>query len=247
MLDSRERFSAAAGLYDRFRPSYPRELVDWIVASSRLEPGALVADVGCGTGISTRLFADRGFDVVGIDPNEAMLSRARSAGGARYVSGEAVATGLSDHSIDLVTVAQAFHWFDVAGALEEFRRVLKVSGCCAAFWNARSTETAFMTEYDAVLRRHSREYAILESHEGTLARIEGSEGVVDRRRAEFPHSQRLDREAFLGRVFSSSYVVHGVADRGALEAALGELFEKHHSGGVVEFRYRSVGLCFRLG
>jgi ubiquinone/menaquinone biosynthesis C-methylase UbiE len=246
MIDSRERFSATAGLYDRFRPSYPADLVDWIVDTVGLGPGGTVADVGCGTGISTRLFAQRGFDAIGIDPNETMLAHARSAGGARYVVGEAVATGLPDRSVDLVTVAQAFHWFDVAGALEEFRRVLKDSGWCAAFWNERSSETAFMAEYDALLRRSSREYAVLESHEETLARIEAASGVVDRRRGEFRHGQRQDREAFFGLVFSSSYVVHGVPDRSGFEAALGDLFEKHRQGDVVEFHYRSVGLCFRL-
>ncbi len=246
MLDSRERFSAAAALYGRFRPSYPRDMVDWIVSIAALEPGAIVADVGCGTGISSRLFSDRGFDVIGIDPNEAMLAHARSVGGARYALGEAVAMGLPDGSVDLVIVAQAFHWFDVDGALGEFRRVLKTSGCCAAFWNTRSTETAFMADYDALLRHHSREYAVLESHEATLSRLDKSDGVVDQCHGEFPHAQRLDRDAFFGRVFSSSYVVHGVPDRGAFESALGGLFDEHSEGGTIEFRYRSVGLCFRL-
>ena len=79
-LDARERFSGLAGLYDRHRPSYPAALLDWIVTSAGLAPGDPVADIGCGTGIATRLLAERGFDVVGVDPNQAMLAEARAIG-----------------------------------------------------------------------------------------------------------------------------------------------------------------------
>jgi len=76
MLDSCERFSVTADLYERYRPAYPAPLVDWIVQAAALVPGDAVADVGCGTGISTRLLAARGFQTVGVDPSEAMLTRA---------------------------------------------------------------------------------------------------------------------------------------------------------------------------
>src|SRR5262249_52375699 len=98
VIDSRDRFDAAADAYHRCRPSYPAALFDWLLATTGLGPGAAVADVGCGTGISTRLLAGRGLDVVGIDPSEPMLDRAREAGCARYQRGEAAATGLPDGS-----------------------------------------------------------------------------------------------------------------------------------------------------
>ena len=111
-IDPRERFCGAAADYARFRPSYPPALLDWILAESRVQPADRVADVGCGTGILSRLLAERGLAVVGIDPNEDMLAEARAAGGpAEYVRGEAAVTGLADASIVLVTVAQAFHCF----------------------------------------------------------------------------------------------------------------------------------------
>ena len=160
MIDSRERFSAAADLYHRYRPSYPDALVDWIERTAGLLPPARVADVGCGTGISTRLIAARGFDVTGIDPNEAMLAHARAAGGARYRRGTATETGLGDRSVDLVTVAQAFHWFDVPAALAEFRRILAGPGWCAAFWNLRAA-APFMDDYDRLLRAQSSQYEVL--------------------------------------------------------------------------------------
>ena len=245
MLDSRDRFSATAGLYDKHRPSYPADLIDWILATSGLAAGAAIADVGCGTGISTRLLASRGFDVVGIDPNEEMLAEARSIGGARYVQGEAAATGLPAGAVALVTVAQAFHWFDLAASLAEFARVLTPAGWCAAFWNVRALVPGFMAEYDALLRSHSREYGIVEKPDETAGRLRASARVRDLREAEFACSQAFDEASFLGRVFSSSYVAHGVPDRAAFEAALRDLFERHQRSGVVEFRYRSLALCFR--
>ena len=244
--DPRERFTAAADLYHRHRPSYPAELIDWILSTASLVPPATVADIGCGTGISTRLFAGRGFDVVGVDPNEEMLARARDAGGARYRNGEAAATGLPDRSVDLVTVAQAFHWFDIAEALAEIARILRPGRWSAAFWNVRALANAFMVEYDELLRRYSHEYAILESHENAGRKIAAAPGVLDLREAEFGCAQRLDRESFFGRVYSSSYVIHGVEDREGFARALGDLFDRHQESGIVELRYRTVGLCWRL-
>jgi len=244
--DPRKRFSAAAHLYHRHRPSYPPELIDWILATAAVTPPATVADVGCGTGISTRLFAERNLDVIGIDPNEEMLALAREMGGATYRKGEATATGLSDRSVDLVTVGQAFHWFDIAGALAEMSRILRPGRCAAAFWNVRALSGAFMQEYDGLLREFSSEYAVIESHEQTGRKIAAAPSVLDPREAEFAIVQHLDREGFFGRVYSSSYVIHGVADQEGFARRLGELFERHASDGVVDMSYRTVALCWRL-
>lgn len=244
--DPRQRFSAVADLYHRHRPSYPPAIIDWILVTAGLSPPATVADIGCGTGISTRLFAERGFDVLGIDPNEEMLAKARDAGGARYFRGEASATDLPAESIDLVIAAQAFHWFDIPSTLAEIGRILRPGGWSAAFWNIRALEGPFMEDYDALLRRWSREYAIVESHEESGRRLRTHPGIVDPTEAVFPNLQRLDRDGFFGRVASSSYVIHGVADRPGFDRALGELFHQHQSAGVVELRYDTVAIAWRL-
>jgi ubiquinone/menaquinone biosynthesis C-methylase UbiE len=244
-VDPRERFRGAAEGYARFRPAYPEALVDWVLAEAAVRSGDRVADVGCGTGICTRMLAARGLDVVGVDPNEDMLAEARAAGGGEYRLAEAAATGLPDASVALVTVAQAFHWFDLDPALAEFARILRPSGQVAALYNLRG-ETPFMTEYEAILRRFSPEYGILDRWEAALDRLRRHRRVVAPREREMPNAQTFDFEGLHGRAWSSSYVFRGVTDREGFDAALRALFDRHARGGAVEFPYRSLALVFGL-
>lgn len=244
--DPKERFTATVDDYDAYRPSYPEAMVDWILKTARVPAGGKAADVGCGTGISTRLFAARGLDVVGVEPNDAMRARAVARGGARYLKGDAAATGLPERSLDLVLAAQAFHWFDLEPTLAEFKRVLKPGGWCAAFWNDRTDETPFMRAYEALLLEFSSEYPLVSRKYGALAAIKASPRVAGWTETDMPNAQAMDRRAFLGRVRSSSYVVHGVSRPAELDKALDGLFDRFAAAGKVEFLYRTVGACWRL-
>lgn len=245
-LDPKKRFSATVGDYAAYRPGYPEALVDWVLGVAGVRAGGKAADVGSGTGISTRLFAARGLDVVGVEPNDEMRAAASALGGARYRKGDAASTGLPSGSQDLVLAAQAFHWFDRETALAEFKRVLKPEGWCAAFWNDRAVDAPLMREYEALLLEFSSEYAAVRRKYAVLEEIGKSPRVRDWTRARFPNSQSLDLAGFLGRVHSSSYVAHGVTRRAEFDRALEELFARRAAGGRADFRYVVEAACWRL-
>jgi ubiquinone/menaquinone biosynthesis C-methylase UbiE len=246
-VDSKERFSATVDAYERYRPGYPAALVDWLTALAGVGPGERVVDLGSGTGISTRLFAARGFDVVGVEPNDAMRARAEATGGAgvSYVRGEAQATGLPGACTKLAFAAQAFHWFDIPLTMRELARILQPGGRAAAFWNERA-QTPFLDAYDALLRTYSAEYRAIRSVDATLAKLRAWPDARDLRETELANAQVLDRDGLFGRAYSSSYVVHGIADHAAFDRELGQLFDTHAQAGVVDFAYRTLVLAWQL-
>jgi SAM-dependent methyltransferase len=124
-----------ADVYDRFRPAPPAEVLDVIAAVAGTERPRLVVDLGCGTGLSTRSWAGRAGEVVGIEPNPRMLERARAATttlNARYVEAYAADTTLPADAADIVTSFQAFHWMEPQPVLAEAARILRSGGVFAA-------------------------------------------------------------------------------------------------------------------
>src|SRR3954471_9902173 len=127
-------FASAADVYERARPSYPVEAVEWMARRTGLGPGSTVVDVGAGTGQLTRPLPATGARVVAIEPVAEMRAK---LDGFESHDGTAEELPLADASADVITVAQAFHWFDHARALPELHRVLRPGGHLALFWNSR--------------------------------------------------------------------------------------------------------------
>jgi SAM-dependent methyltransferase len=121
--------------YDRFRPAPPPDLLDMLVALAGARPRRVV-DIGCGTGLSTRVWGERADHVVGVEANPSMLAAARrltTAPNVQYVDAYAAVTGLDGASADVVTCSQAFHWMDPHEVLPEAARVLRAGGVFAAY------------------------------------------------------------------------------------------------------------------
>lgn len=241
-MDPRDRFSATVDDYDRYRPDYPEALYDWLLEDCALSPGDTVVDVGCGTGIATRQLAARGLGVVGVDPNEAMLAAARRAGGEgiTYVQTDAETLDVGLERCDAIVGGQCFHWIDLDRALPRFRQLLRPDGRVVAFWNLRDADDPLMAAYERLLIEQAPEYEAV----GAEPRAAAVADRVDPRKVAFQHAQRLDREAFFGRVWSSSYVKHGITDREGFDAALGALFDGFAEDGHVRFVYRTIALSF---
>jgi SAM-dependent methyltransferase len=236
------RFAGRVDDYVRGRPGYPPALFDAVVELAGLAPGAPVADIGAGTGISSEPFLERGFEVFAVEPDGAMRAAAsrRLGGEARchLVEGRAEATGLGDGSVALVFAAQAFHWFDPALARAEFRRVLRPGGAVALVWNARRAEgTCFARAYEHLLLEFGTDYAQV-GHRGVgRERLEGFFGGPFRTH-RFDNAQRLDLDSLRARLLSSSYVPAAGAPRHAeMLSELERIFGEHAEGGAVRLDY----------
>ncbi|MDQ6648272.1 MAG: class I SAM-dependent methyltransferase, partial [Pseudomonadota bacterium] len=162
-LDSTARFSDRVGDYVRYRPDYPLAIIDWLQQEQGVNLSWQVADIGAGTGISSKMFLDADFRVTAVEPNAPMRAAAEQwlsgHDGFDAVDGVADATTLAGASVDLVTVAQAFHWFDEDAARREFARILRPLGLVAIWWNSRRlVGTPFLEGYEALLQRYGTDY-----------------------------------------------------------------------------------------
>ncbi len=233
-------FDGLAAIYDRHRPRYPPAIFERMLAG--LPSPADVADVGCGTGISARALAEHSARVVGIDPGEDMLTRARERCATwptiRFQRGTAEATGLDDASMDLVLAAQAFHWFDHDKALREFHRVLRPGGRCAMLWNLRVNDGGFTDRYNRIVvsaaehldpsARSGRDVLAEPLHRSQLFR--------DVEVITVPSPQTLDEAGIVGRATSASYFPREEPERSSRLAALRDAFAEHATNGFVTLR-----------
>jgi SAM-dependent methyltransferase len=243
--DPTGRFTGLADVYARCRPSYPAEAIDFVMAHCALGPGSVMVDIGSGTGISSRLFAERGLRVIGIEPNAEMRQKADreplSEGliPPEYRAGRAEATGLPDAFADAVLAAQAFHWFATAPALAEFHRILKPGGWLTLLWNERDESDPFTAAYGNVFRADPQA-AKLESYRGAAGQplltsplFEAAERVL------FSHAQSVDLDGMLGRAFSASYAPKEPDAVQAFAAALQDVFDRFQVNGQVVLRYQT--------
>jgi len=150
-------FQAGAAAYELARPGYPDDALQALAGQLGVGVGTSVCDLAAGTGKLTRRLLELGASVVAVEPVEAMRDQARAVlAGAVVVDGTAESIPLPDDSVDVVTVAQAFHWFEAATALAEIRRVLKPGGGLALLWNERDETTAWVAEMSRLIRWHER-------------------------------------------------------------------------------------------
>ena len=195
-------FASAADVYERARPSYPQEAIDWLVAQTRLGPGRTVVDLGAGTGKLTRLLLPTGARVVAIEPIPEMRAHIADA---EVLHGTAEAIPLPDGSADVVTVAQAFHWFDHDRALPEIHRVLREGGSLVLVWNMRDLDDPLHRGVEDLLRavRADVPGQQLGRWREPLAR---SALFGPATLAAFDHAQRFTTEDLCDRVASTSFV-----------------------------------------
>ena len=217
-------FSRAADAYERARPGYPDEAVRWLATHCGAVSGARVLDLAAGTGKLTRALVALGASVVAVEPVEGMRSSlARTPGGAPVVAGVAQAVPLGTNAVDVVTVAQAFHWFASGPAVREVHRVLRPGGALAVLWNRRDLDDPFQRTLQRLMAPWRGQAPTHESGEWRRV-VEGSAGgrlFVANGRFEVAWRQSLDVEGVVARVASVSFVA--AMDDTARAGLLGEV------------------------
>jgi SAM-dependent methyltransferase len=242
MTDGIERFSNRVANYVKYRPDYPREIIGFLESNGVLRQSDVIADVGCGTGISTRLFLENGNSVFGVEPNAAMRAAAMQflAQYPRFtpVDGVSNATTLPDAAIDLVTAAQAFHWFEPESTRAEFCRILRPGGGVLLMWNERQLDTTpFLVDYEQFLLDHANDYAVVRHENIDATQLESFfQGRFER--ATFSNVQVFDFDGLKGRMLSASYMPpEDHPNYPALIDSLANLFAKHERNGRIELLY----------
>lgn len=238
-MKTTENFTDKANIYAKYRPSYPNEYIDYLLSANELNENQIVADIGSGTGIFSRQLLESGLHVIGVEPNDDMRKMAEQSlkRYPRFQSIKATAenTTLKKNSVDLVTVAQAFHWFDKEAFKIECQRILKQKANVALVWNSRDVTSPLIQENAEICQK-------------TCPTFKGFSGGIDETpemfnsffkdgKYEFKEYQNdllLDYDGFLGRNLSASYAPKkNDKEYKNFVLLLSELFDKYSKNGKI--------------
>jgi SAM-dependent methyltransferase len=236
--DSTTRFSDRVEDYERYRPSYPPEIIDALLDGYE---APFVADLGAGTGISARLLRDAGATVYAVEPNATMHSVLRQHAGIVPIDGTAEATTLPDAGVDIVTAFQAYHWFDADATLREAGRVAKQRARFGAVWNHRCRDDDFTLGYESVAARYDRSKGALDRDRraGTIVDDFKRHHWTNLRIVRAMHTHELTLDRLTGFARSCSYLPRTGPEFEAMSTELHELYARHAESALPAFRFET--------
>ncbi|MBQ6993979.1 MAG: class I SAM-dependent methyltransferase [Lachnospiraceae bacterium] len=233
-------FNGLADIYDKYRPTYPKELFSYLSSKIGINESSNVADIGSGTGIFTKKLLDICGQVYAVEPNNDMrqVAELNLAHTNNFISINATAedTTLHDQCIDFVTVAQAFHWFNREAFKKECQRILKPNGQVILIWNCRDEEDKMVQEIDLISKKYCSDFS--GSSKGMRGAKNNAEyqnffnGNYDTK--SFFNPITFNKESFLGLHQSASYCPN--RNEGNYKKYMEDLsyyFESHCQNGIL--------------
>lgn len=253
MKQGSERYSDKTEDYAKYRPNFPDELVEYLYMKGDISNTAVIADIGSGTGRFTRLLLEKGNLVYGVEQNNEMRIKAEEllSQFSKFVSikGSAERTGLEDKSIDLITIAQAFHWFNKEESLMEFKRILKDNGQVFIVWDD------FVSDYNDFTKE-------LSAASSTFRNVQPQSDVKKSTRnemiEEFFKDNKYITTTFMREIYQGFDGIKGGMLSASYAPKLGEenyevfilelqrVFDKYQNNGSVCTAFRSVCYLGRL-
>jgi len=233
------RFSERADWYNLYRPQYPKAIIEYLKQTIGLTRTSDIADIGAGTGICAKLFLEEGYSVTAVEPNAEMRKMAEvtlnSYEGFRSIAGTGEETTLNNESVDLVTVAQAFHWFRPEETRKELERILRPSGHILLIWNIMQSDNPFLKAYTDLKKKY--ENPIVHPHRDNLHTIQDIFAPNKVITQNFRNTQQLDAEGFQGHFFSFSTIPLAGSDE--MRHELNRIFDTYNQDGTVTLEYET--------
>ena len=242
-MNNTARFDGKGEIYAKARPSYAAELLDYIKNTMNVPNGSVFADIGSGTGIFTEQLLNCGYRVYAVEPNEDMRKKAEEnlSEYENFVSvdGTDINTRLLNESVDFVTAAQAFHWFDSEAFKKECKRILKPNGRVIIVYNSRDEQAPCTVALASLRRKYSSDFHGFSngiSEENCLSFFDGGCDVF---RSE--NSKTYNRQGYVNRVLSSSYSLRK-GDEGYIEylAEINRIFDAFSDNGIITVPMHTV-------
>ena len=197
-------FGSQAAAYERGRPSYPPEAVDWLLAPTDIWVARDVLDLGAGTGKLTTRLVERGLTVIAVDPIAEMLEMLRTAlPDTPALLGSAEQIPLPDNAVDAVLVAQAWHWFDQERAVAEIARVLRPGGRLGVLWNTRDERSGWVKDFGRIVGLE---------HDRDNATVDLPEPFIDIATHQVEWTNYITPQALIDYVASRSYCITSPAE-----------------------------------
>lgn len=239
-MNNVERFTGKSKNYAKFRPCYPQKYIDYLKTDVNLTKNSIVADIGSGTGILTNQLASECKLIYAVEPNADMMKMAKTElaniDNVIFVNLTAEQTNISENSVDLITVGQAFHWFDQEKFLIECKRILKPDGYVSLVWNNRDSSSECIKDNYNIFKKYCADFKGFSGGTDFSALYsklsDFFKGEFEIK--EFLNPNKLNREAFIGRCLSSSYAPNNNKD---FIFELNKMFDKFSENDILDYPY----------